>query len=196
MKVYFWHSPNERIIQSRRGKNIYRTQEIPAGIDVCEYKPLANSVLELVDSGHVVGVAEVGTVPPAKVSMTTTIGLEAVHNESVKEAKEKADVEPKTPKPTPNKAVNESEKKTGNKMQPVGNAGLDDAPTVSGATKVQVPPVVKGNDGLEGSGESGSKSGSDGVHSSNDGLDVLQDRHGKEIDPVPPSDENPRRDRF
>lgn len=178
MKVYFWQSKNLRVLSSRRGKRIYRSMEIRPGIDVCEYVPLPNSVLELYEKGYVVGTAKIDSSPPAKVSLASTKNLEEVYVESETEDSASAEV------------IDELEEKTGNSLQPVGDESTDDAATLSGSADVQVSSVAKGDDGLDSPGERRSESGSDGLHSDDDGMDVSQDRSGEEVNSVSSSDED------
>jgi len=204
MKVYFWRSANDRILQCRRGRNSYRPLEIPANVDVAEYSPLTNSTLELIDQGMVIGVAEVGSAVATKLMLQSTDNLERLvesapdlepepdpepdlENQSTEEP---ADVESSSEESVDDQVSDESPSEGEDPVQRVGDESIDNAGAFSGTAEVQVSPVAEGDDGLDSGSERGPEVGSDGLYSNDDGMDVAQDRSGEEIDAVSSSDES------
>ncbi len=198
MKVYFWRSANERILQCRRGRNTYRLLEIPANVDVAEYNPLANSILELVDQNIVIGVGEIGTAISPKIMLRSTDNLEQLvesdpksENDSENQpTEEPADVKSSSEKSVDGQVSSKSPPEGEDTVQRVVTKSADNAGTLSGTVEVQVSPVAEGDDGLDSRSERGSEVGSDGIHSDNDGMDAPQDRSGEEIDAISSPDES------
>jgi len=182
MRVYFWRSNNERILRCRRGKNHYRPLTIPANVDVCEYTPLTNSIIELVDQGMVIGEAEIDSAVELTIMLKSTDNLERVANESTSK------------EPVDEQISDESPSEDENTMQPMVHESTNNAAALSGAVDVQVSSVVGRDDGHGSLSERGSESSPDGVYGSYDGMDVPQDRSGEEVDSVSSPDEDPSSD--
>ncbi len=200
MKVYFWRSVNKRVLQCRRGKNIYRLLDIPANVDVAEYNPLINSIVELIDQGMVIGTAEIGTVADSKIMLQSTDNLEQLvesvpdpdsENQSTEET---IDVESSSKESVDDKVSDESSSESKNTVQRVVNENIDNAGTLSGTVEVQISSVAERDDGLNDSGKYRPEGSPDGLYSDNDGVDVAQDRSGEAVDSISSSDESPSSD--
>lgn len=183
MKIYFWRSNNKRILRCRRGKNHYRPLTIPANVDVCEYIPLTNSIIELVEKDMIIGVAEIDSAAELSVMLRTTDQLEKVAN-----------AQSSSKKSVDDEISDKSSKQDENTVLPMVHESVDNAPAFSGSVDVQVSSVVARNDGHGSPSERGPESSPDGVYGRDDGLDVPQDRPGEEVDSVSSSDENPSSD--
>ncbi len=198
MKVYFWRSANERILQCRRGKNIYRPLDIPANVDVAEYSPLTNSILELIDQGMVIGIAEIETAIGPKIMLQSTDNLERLVESATdpdpdsenQSTEEPADVESSSEESVDDQVSDESPPEGEDSVQRVVDESVDNAGTVSGPTEVQVSSVVKGDDGLDSGSEYRPEVSPDGLYGGDNGMDVAQDRSGEEINSISSSDES------
>lgn len=204
MKVYFWRSANKRILRCRRGKNIYRPLEIPANVDVAEYNPLTNSILELVDQSMVIGVAEVDTAIDPKIMLQSTDKLAEViesvldpdpePKNDLENQLEEDDVEPSSEESTNDQISDESPSKSEDTMQRMVHESVDNAGAISGAVEVQVSSVAKRDDGLDDSSEYRPEVSSGRLYGGDDGMDSAQDRPGEAVDPISSSDESPSSD--
>ena len=186
MKVYFWRSNNERILRCRRGKNHYRSLAIPPNVDVCEYTPLVNSFLELIDQNMVIGTVEITSTIPHTVMLKSTDNLERL----VEESERLIDAESSSEESVDEQISDESPEQDEDPLQSMVHESIDHAAAISGTVKVQVSPVAERNDGHDCLGECGPEGSPDGLHSSDDGLDISCDRPREEVDSVSSSDKD------
>lgn len=168
MQLHFWPSNKERIVRSRRGNNLYRERPVPARCGVIEYPPLAQSVIELVEDGKIVGVYTSPNNHPRKAIMKDVRsqnqngsdfgdGLKTENNDAVQSVVEE--------------------------LHPNGE-------TIPGTDELSVPSLDEGNARLEQSEERGPESGPDGLHSNDDEPSVLHDRPIEGVGTVSTSVEN------
>lgn len=169
MRLTFNPSPNPRTIQSRRGSNVYREAQISANSGCCEYNPLTNSEVELLEDGKVVGTLSIGTSIPSKAHVQAP-------------ATDGRSPEPRT------------KKKVTHNVQPVVEPERDSGQTLSGADVVQVPSVDEGNARLGGVEERRPEVSTDGVHSDDVESVVVHDRPSEGVSAVSVAVEDTGRD--
>lgn len=174
MRLSFWMSPNPRQVRCRRGKHTYRLQDIPPNTNQTEYPALAVSVVELLEDGKVVGTCDINNnYRQPRTVIPTKDHLDAELNRH-----------------TPETSVDRSAPADNDDVQPVGDAGSSDGPTVSGSDELPVSPVDAGDARLGLTGERGPEGGTDGVHSDPVESDTVHDRRETGVSSVPSSDED------